>query len=421
MITFKPIIIPGGRRKDGTWPVKVRVTFKGKTRRLPTTLVCLDQDLTRSGRIKNATVLQRAGELIARMRDACSGLSPFTLEAWDVDRVVEHIRAQLTADSFRLDLFEFADDYLVCKKPQTRAAYYMALGALERFLGERRLDVNDITRALLLDLRDYVDAEPWMHWTPGGYVPSSRPKKVKGGASGACLMKLAHIYNAAKFRYNDEDLGRILIPRSPFDGLHKAYPQGHGSRPLAVAEIQRLIDWQPDTSLDRVSRAAFLLSFATMGANLADLWEAKPVTGDRWTYNRKKTRDRRPDGAEVEVFLPDVLAPLLRDLGGQSGGDWWLSELHRWHNSTSAGTHINEVLRSWQQREGLEPFSFGGARHSWGTIARNVVKVEKATIDEALAHVGDFRVTDMYVARSWELAREANERVLALFRWPTTE
>lgn len=37
MITFKPIVIPGNRRKDGTYPVKIRVTFKGKSRRLAVT------------------------------------------------------------------------------------------------------------------------------------------------------------------------------------------------------------------------------------------------------------------------------------------------------------------------------------------------------------------------------------------------
>jgi len=418
MITYKPIVIQGGRRKDGTWPVKIRVTFKGAVRRLPTTLVCTDSDLTRTGHIKSGAVLQRAGELIAQMRGCCDGLSPFVLDSWTVDDVVAHIRGTLTAQTFRLDFFAFADEYLVCKIPQTRRAYTMALGALERFLGRRSLDVNEITRTMLLDYRDFVDAEPWMHWTSKGLKPSSHPKKVQGGASGAYLMKLAHIYNAAKFRYNDEDSGRILIPRSPFDGLHKAYPPGQGSRALKVDEIQRLIDWEPETWVDRVARAAFLLSFATMGANLADLYEAKAVDGEGWKYNRKKTRKRRADGAEVRVLLSEVLTPLLRDLGGQSGGVWWLPELHRWKGDNIATNEINKALRRWIAQEGLEDFTFGGARHSWGTIARNVAKVEKATVDEALAHVGDFRVTDMYVERSWDLAWEANEKVLALFRWP---
>ena len=41
--------------------------------------------------------------------------------------------------------------------------------------------------------------------------------------------------------------------------------------------------------------------------------------------------------------------------------------------------------------------------------------MEKATIDECLAHVGDFAITDIYAERSWELMAAANRKVLDLF------
>lgn len=62
-------------------------------------------------------------------------------------------------------------------------------------------------------------------------------------------------------------------------------------------------------------------------------------------------------------------------------------------------------------------FTFGAARHSWATLARRA-GVEKATVDECLAHKGDFSVTDIYAERSWELMWQANRTVLDLFRWP---
>lgn len=64
MITFKAIIIPNNRRADGTYPVKIRVTFKGVSRRLPTTMVCKSTDITRGNRIKNADILSKSDELI---------------------------------------------------------------------------------------------------------------------------------------------------------------------------------------------------------------------------------------------------------------------------------------------------------------------------------------------------------------------
>ena len=47
MITLKAIVIPNNRRKDGTYPVKIRVTYKGVSRRLATAMVCKPTDLTR--------------------------------------------------------------------------------------------------------------------------------------------------------------------------------------------------------------------------------------------------------------------------------------------------------------------------------------------------------------------------------------
>lgn len=45
---------------------------------------------------------------------------------------------------------------------------------------------------------------------------------------------------------------------------------------------------------------------------------------------------------------------------------------------------VNKYLRQWCQREGLEPFIFYAARHTWATTARRL-GVEKATIDEGWA------------------------------------
>jgi hypothetical protein len=69
MITFEPIIIPNNKRNDGTYPVKIRVYFNGKSRRLPTTWVCHPSDITRTKRKsvkikKDSGVRDKAKELI---------------------------------------------------------------------------------------------------------------------------------------------------------------------------------------------------------------------------------------------------------------------------------------------------------------------------------------------------------------------
>ena len=420
MITYKPIVIQGGRRKDGTWPVKIRVTFKGVSRRLPTTLVCSDSDLTRSGRIKNANTIQKANELIDRMRAATSDLSPFTLESWDVDKVVEHIRTALTSQSFRLDFIGWGRDFILSKEPGTRAMYTTALNAFARFLEKDSIDINDITRSMLMEFQEWADAQGrvFYNYHTGQYQTTGKPTAA-GGNAGRWVGRLAHIFQAAKERYNDEDAGRILIPRSPFDSVPRRRVLHQGQKALPVEAMQRVIDARPEAPQERIALAAFVLSFATMGANLADLYDALPPKGRKWRYNRRKTAGRRQDRAEVIVALEGALEAFVAVLQSFPG-EGWLPGLRLWGSSRIANTQVNKYLRQWCEREQLEPFTFYAARHTWATLARRQ-GVEKATVDEALGHIGDYKVADIYAERNWALAWEANRKVLALFRWPTTE
>ena len=149
MLTFKPIIVFGNKRKDGTWAVYVRVTFKGVSRRVSTPLVCTSADLTRSGRIKSGEVLDRADEIVRQMRKAAGTIAPFDLEGMDVDGILSRIRSRLAGDGFVLDFFAWADVFIQTKTPMTQDVYRTALNAFSRYLGKRSVDINGISRAML--------------------------------------------------------------------------------------------------------------------------------------------------------------------------------------------------------------------------------------------------------------------------------
>ena len=120
MITFKPIIIPNNKRQDGTYPVKIRVYFNGKSRRLATTLVCESKDLTRSLKIKNPDILNKAKDLILKMRVHTDNLTFSELEKRDVDWVVNKIKDGMKGENFSLDFFEWSERYLKTKKDSTK-------------------------------------------------------------------------------------------------------------------------------------------------------------------------------------------------------------------------------------------------------------------------------------------------------------
>lgn len=418
MPTFTPCVFAHQRRKDGTYNVKIKIYHNYGQRYLATSLWARPADLTRSLKIKSPEILAKCGELVARMQAALSDVNPFDLKAASVEWVCEHIRASMQADTFRLDFFAFADSWITCKSPTTRRNYEGALRSLERYLGKRELDVNDITRRLIMDYMEATDAENKLQWShsKGRLVETSKPKG--GGTASRHVMKLAHIFDAARARYNDEDTGRILIPRDPFSRIEYHLPPSEGQKNLGADLMQRIIDAQTDDALERIALDAFVLSFCLMGANFADLYNAVPPRENVWRYNRQKTRSRRADRAEMVVYIPACVYARLRRLGALlEGAAWWLPELRALDADKSiASQKVNRALSKWCAKNGVDRFTFYAARHTWATLARKA-GVEKALVDECLCHVGDYELTDIYAERDWDLINGANDKVLALFRW----
>lgn len=422
MLTLAPVILTNNRRKDGTYNVKLRVTWKGRSRYLATNVFCTKDDLTRTLKIKNPTILDQCASLVKEMRNTIVDLSPAFMETLDVEDIARIMRTRTAAKTFTLDFIEYGRRYAARKYVNTSHAYTAALRAFEKYLGGT-VDVNGITKAMLLDFAAWVETMPKLYYNKKTceFVEGGKAKMPQGQAT-RHLAKLATIYRAARDEYNDEDAGLIVIPRNPFKGIKLVFPKSQNAQKnLGVEMVQRIIDaeaGEPDGSI-KAGLATFLTSFCLMGANLADLYAARPFRGDVWKYNRRKTASRRADKAEMRVTLPPQVCRYVAYLQGD--GDWWLGKLHDLNPKEDQITsRVNRALKQWCIREGVEPFTFYAVRHSWATIARTKCGIDKATVDECLCHVGDMQVADIYIERDWAIMDKANTEVLALFDFHDT-
>lgn len=413
MIKMRPAVYANHRRKDGSYPVKIVVYFKGKERKLATHIVAEAKDLTRSLHLKQGEVLTLANEEIRQMREACADIPYFDAIHQDVDWVVNYIKAKLAKKHFRLDFFQFAETFIEGKKEGTAANYRQALNAFARFLGKEQIDINMITYSMVTEFVEFMNSKTALQWDrKTGEMRYSNKKKIPGLQAFRHVSTLGAIFKAAKRKYNDEDSGVMSIPRSPFTGHDIDVPFPKGQRPLPQEVIQRLISASTDNIAIRRSIDVAVVSFGLMGANLADLVEARPPKDGVWVYNRCKTRDRRADNAEMRVRVPECIAPYIDRLtdGRRSA---WLGRLQEIKRLTAS---VNRGLKMWCEQEDIEPFTFYAVRKSWATIARKA-GVDKSIVDEGLAHVGDFKMTDIYAERPWDYINDENAKVLALFKW----
>lgn len=414
--TFRPVVYAHHKRQDGTYNVKINVYFNGKERRLPTTIYCTKNDLTRTHHIKSQDILNKCNNLIARMHNAIADISTFDLEGRDVDWLVQRIKGKLQAATFRLDFFAFAQEFIANKNDSTRRTYITALNAFSLFLGSDNMDINDITRRMIVEFAEHSDSQPKRTQGKNGEWGITDKRKKKGISTAVYVGKLATIFKAAKRKYNDNDNDVVLIPRSPFDNVVVDSAYNEGQKPLPTDTIQLLISAQADNTL-RCAIDALVVSFGLMGINMADLYEARPPKDGILYYRRSKTRDRRPDGAEMQVAIPAELHPYLDRLGAGTSSEWWLPNLRSLSTHKSGVTiPINNSISNWCKAHDVERFTTYAIRKAWATLARST-GADKSLVDECIGHTGDYVLTDIYALKPYDKMAELNRKVLEMFQW----
>lgn len=414
IITIKPVIMRAQQRSDGSYNVKIRVTFKRKYRILSTNLTAYPRDLARSGEIKG-TVLMDANKIVEKMYSAVADLNWFEMDMMDVDDVVRHIRVTLRSrTAFSLDFFQYANRFLSSRKESTALTYKTALASFRKFLGRDNFDINEFTVPILKNYVNYLDSTP-----KGNRNGETSLARKKGVSARAYTRKLSAIYSEALDEYNDEDSGIVRIKGNPFKKLKVDALPSVAKISKTPEFIQKLIDAVADPATKENQRWAlevYLISFALMGANTADMVLMRKADKGVVTYCRAKTRDRRADNAEMRVRVEPCVQPLLARHADPTGR--LLLDLEgKWSSVSSINAKLRALLAAWAESNDEEPFTIYSARHSWATIGRsNRVGLSKSLIDECLGHSTN-QLVDVYAEKDWTILWEANKKVLEIFDW----
>ena len=169
----------------------------------------------------------------------------------------------------------------------------------------------------------FLRSEPSMR----GMNKSSSPLLSKGQTKKNNAIKLymtvlKAVFNQAKYEYNDDEAGLIRIPLSPFNRYTMPENIQTASRVLTVEQIQEIIDLpyfrngSPYYQLN-MAKDVFLLSFALMGINSADMYDLIGFEDGIISYERKKTKGRRKDNAFIQVKVEPEIASLFDRYKGE--------------------------------------------------------------------------------------------------------
>lgn len=422
MATSFDYYVRGYKKSDGTRAVQIRITHNRKNAYFPTSIFVTDRQLTKDMEIRDARIMDSIQKRLIAMRDAFLKI-PFP-EYLTIEELVARLEKEIRGpEKFRLDLFEYADRITLHKEPKTREGYVTSLNAVKRFIGGDRLDINEITTQWVIRFREFLENEPPVNNNGGkGRTPKKDgkyPKKSRGSrAVSYYLGCLRAIHNKARLEYNDYDTNDIKIPRQPFPKGSVPPMPITDHRNLSVADLHSLWVCEPTKKRERLAKDVFFLSFALAGTNTVDLYKLHPddINGDLVTYRRSKTKNQRKDHAEITLRV----VPMAREIIGRHlshGKDHLLEFADLYSNSHEFNRAVNIGLKDLAVSAGLSVrLETYHARHSWGTIARNVLKVDFDNVNAALNHAptGNDRVADIYIARDYSSIWAAQERMAKL-------
>ena len=270
------------------------------------------------------------------------------------------------------------------------------LNVLEVHLKKRALPFTSINFSMLKGFEEYLNDRP-------------RAKSMYLG-----LMR--HLYREAMRQYNTDH--EQVISNDPF--MRYKVPRQQlkkGVRALSLDDLLKIYRFEgKPNSRPQLARDTFILSFCLMGMNSVDMYECTDCKDGIIRYNRAKTKDRRSDGAYIEVHVHPFIKELMRKYQGK-GHVFNFSA--RYSDSVTFNANLNKGLKKVGEAVGIDDLEFYQARHTFATLSRNLMKFSKSDVDEALNHVGTMDIADVYITKDFSIINENNfkliERVFADF------
>lgn len=422
MATFKSLIQKHHKKADGTWNVKIRVTHNRQIKYLATPIYAKADDITRTFKLKK-NITDKTDKIIDTYYDVCADLG-LRLKGMSIEELITELDNANQPKIEQIDFFSFAEKFINDMekdgKTGTSKNYKCTINALKRLVKRDTLYISEINNSLLTDLSKMLIKEK----EERNKIQTKKGKRITTHrALSQYLGNLRHLHNEAKAKYNDEEFGKILIPWSPFSKFKVPAEEKTRKRSLPTEKIRAIINLPyiyrknarkkvAHNCRYNLAKDVFVLSFGLLGMNTADLFNCTIINDNQITYFRQKTRSRRSDEAKIIIDIQEQIRELF-DLYADKTGKRVFRFYQMYRDENTFNQAVNKGLKEIGSQLNIDDLEFYAARHSWATIALNVLKINKYIVHEGLNHVDEeMKVTDIYIEKDFKAINEANSMVL---------
>lgn len=361
---------------------------QGKTKkRISSRIHVTDSELSSNG--KKVKSYEKA-KLIEKMRRELEDrMMAISLDLIGKEVDATRLADMLTSKPDDIEFFSFAEHWISHAGIKGAKNYVTMLNTLECYLGRRTLLFSEITYSKLKGFEESL---------------RDRPR-----AQSLYLGQIRHLYREAMRQYNTDYTQ--VITNDPF--LRYRVPRQQmkkGVRALTLEQFMKIYSFSgPAHSRSQLARDCFILSFCLMGMNSVDMFYCDTYKGGKICYNRAKTKDRRGDGAYIEVSVHPFLSDLMKKYKGSRR---MFNFCERYGTPETFNQNLNKGLKIVGEAVGIADLDFYQARHTFATLSRNLMRFSKSDVDEALDHVGTLDIADVYIRKDFSIINENNFKLI---------
>lgn len=388
------------QRSDGTWPVYIRVTHKGRHGYIRTDKKVWGKGINpKTKEIKDPFVIQQVSISLV---DYMERLNKRNVANWTLEEVIEFLKSGNEEISFSDYCRKFICSMQDAGQVRNARNYSMAINHFERFVGSNRVNFSQLTSAVI---------DRWIK----SLASTQRAKEMYP----VCLRQ---VFKAGLLEYNDYDRGNIRIKTNPW--LKVKIPKADKPEKLAITPEETRAFFAaplPPTKLAKplseIGHDVAMLVLCLAGINTVDLYNMrkKDFSEGILHYRRAKTKKSRADDAYIEMRVPSLIMPIFDKYATASDDEYLFSFHERFSSSDSFGSGANTGIKQICESMGItgdDRYCVYTFRHTWGTVAQNDCGATYADVGFAMNHSQGHSVTRGYIKTDFSPAWILNEKVI---------
>lgn len=403
MATFKAVVRAHHQRRDGKYPVSIRLTHNRESVYLPTGLyVSKKQINSKCFELKDQFVIERTNETIRTYESLLLEIATDELLSMTAKELV----VRITKKKEDIDFISFARE-LQNDKTFKSTSIPTVLSILED-MGYKTLMLYKIDSAFVTQFVRKMESIELPATKKKG---ETNIKKYSSSTKNKIVIAFRSAFNRAI--ENIEEERRYKYARA-FDDVKLYKKEAHTVDSIPVSLIRKFFSITYDSPLQEMTKDMLKLSFCLGGMNLGDLLLMKKSNykDGRITYHRNKIKDNRADGGITSVKVEPEIQDLF-DKYTSLSKDEYLFNFNgmRWQEGVSSRNFGMTVDRMCKLKglPHITPYQF---RHSVGTIGRNKCGFSKDDVGMLLNHRGQTTVDDAYIDYDWSINDKINRAIL---------